>query len=160
MATSRSLVDRSIWKMAPAAVVLCVVLSHAACVRSPSAPSSAASLLGTWAGTVTGEGTGTGALTLTIASEYGVPPLTRVAGVWTAVFPDNRFSGQGTLSGGPNGATQVVLNFSGMVVACPGQPGGIAAKTPIITLQRDDRRMSGPYVVLDCLGGEMSISRQ
>jgi hypothetical protein len=159
VATWRSRVEVFTRMIPSAAAIVCTVVACAACTRSPAAPSIAGSLLGTWTGTITGEGVGDGALTLVVADERGVAPLTRVAGDWTAVFSDARFGGRGTFTGGANGAS-VLLDFSAMVVACPGQPRGTAVKSPIVTLQRSDRRMAGHYLVLDCLGGEMSVSRE
>lgn len=142
------------------AALTLLTLTLPACAGSPSAPETTSTLLGTWSGSLTGEGMGDGSIMLTFTRQTGVDPLFRVAGDWSVANADSRFNGAGTFSGGSVAAGAIALELATMVVACPGQPGGTAARSALATLTIDGRRMSGRFVVPDCPGGEMVLSRR
>ena len=136
----------------------CGVALLCACAPSTVAPSSSG-FLGQWTGTITSGSAGTSTLVLTVTSENGIPPLTRIAGDWRVISADTRLNGSGTFSGGLTSNVDVALDFSPMTVICPAQAGGTASKSLIATLVRSGQRMTGPYVALDCPSGELTVSR-
>jgi hypothetical protein len=136
----------------------CGVALLCACSPPIVAPSSSG-FLGQWTGAITSGTAGANSLALNVTFENGGPPLTRIAGNWQVISADTRLSGSGTFSGGLTSNVDLALDFSPMTVVCPGQTGGIASKSLLMTLVRNGPRLTGRYVALDCPGGEVTVTR-
>lgn len=141
-------------------VILCGML-HAACSHSPTSPTPPSLFLGVWKGPMTSALLGTGTLTLDVTFEIGPAPITQFQGRWTMAFPDPRFGGEGTFSGGLAGtASEVILQLSPALLPCPGEPDGVRSEPISGWFAFADDRITGTYESTRCPNGTVVLTRQ
>ena len=143
-------------------LLLTLAIVAVSCSKSgnPSAPESIQTYLGTWTGTVTSDVLGNGSGTVTFDSGIKTSSGPILFGHWSFTFADARFNASGTVTAGSAPDTGAfVLLFSGALVPCPAEPGGIGEHSRSASLTFTSSRMFGSYIAAACPGGTMDLMR-
>lgn len=143
-------------------LALVVIVASASCSKSsdPMGPTSN-TLIGDWEGTIASDAIGAGTLRLSVTSEIGTPPSRLISGTFSTAFATPGFDVRGDFSGGPGTEPQQLgLFFDRVHAPCPGQPGGSAERALLAVMTLSGSRMAGRYVVADCPGGSIDITRR
>jgi len=129
---------------------------------NPSAPEPIQeTYIGTWTGTITSDVIGSGSGTVTFDSGMKTSSGPILFGRWSFTFADVRFNASGTVSAGlaPDTGAFVLL-FSGALVPCPAEPGGVGEHSRAASLTFTPSRMYGSYIAAACPGGTMDLMRK
>src|SRR6478609_9748718 len=145
------------------ALVLTLAIVAASCSKSgnPSAPEAIPDIyMGTWTGTVTSDVIGIGSGSVTFDSGIKTPSSPILFGHWSFTFADARFNASGTVTAGsaPDSGVFVLL-FSGALVPCPAEPGGVGEHSRSASLTFTPSRMYGSYIAAACPGGTIDLKR-
>jgi len=132
-------------------VVLAVLLSVSiACGDSPTSP-SAASISGTWSGSITDSVAGPGAVRVSFGQSG-----TSLSGTWSSTFFQNPSNNNaGTLSGNVNGSSVSALLTPTVPGNCPFQ---VTA-----TANGSQTQMSGSYAAVSCsisVSGGLNLNKE
>jgi hypothetical protein len=117
--------------------------------------------MGTWTGTVTSDVIGIGSGTVSFDSGIKTSSGPILFGHWSFTFADARFNASGTVTAGSAPDTGAfVLLFSGALVPCPAEPGGVGEHSRSASLTFTSSRMYGSYIAAACPGGTMDLMRK
>lgn len=141
---------------------LAVVAGSCSDSASPSVPAPIQDpYIGTWTGTVTSDVIGSGSGTVTLDSGIKTSSGPILFGRWSFTFTDARFNATGTVTAGWAPDTGVfVLLFSGSLVPCPVEPGGVGEHSRSASLTFTPGRMYGSYIAAACPGGTIDLTRK
>src|SRR5689334_23334839 len=144
-------------------LVFTVGIIAASCSKSgnPAEPDPIQIYMGTWTGTVTSDVIGIGSGTVSFDSGIKTSTGPILFGHWSFTFPDARFNASGTVTAGSVPDTGAfVLLFSGALVPCPAEPGGVGEHSRSASLTFTSSRMYGSYIAAACPGGTMDLMRK